>query len=155
MSFKNHHVGSCEVIKIHGQPVLPGNMKMWDHNITFKKPPTDPKTSGSHKMDASPIKRKCLKKQTDQTHKPNQTKPKHHFSWPQRGVANWVQSLENIICNLIGDPFKKHKALCFILISRDAQIMVFLSVSITLRNSKLGIYPLDEQNMYGGSVCVH
>lgn len=33
-------------------------------------------------------------------------------------------------------------------------MMISLSVSIMVRNSKLGIYPLDEQNTYGGSVCL-
>lgn len=46
---------------------------MWDHNITFKKPPKDPKTSGSHKNGGFHHKKKVLK-QTSKPKLTNQTK---------------------------------------------------------------------------------
>jgi hypothetical protein len=66
-------MGSCEVIKINSQPVLPGIIKMEDHSITLKKPPEAPKTLASHKIHASTIKRKWLSKWINQNS--NQTKP--------------------------------------------------------------------------------
>lgn len=105
MFFKNCHVGSCEVIKINSHPVLPGNIKMWDHNITFKKPPKDPKISGSHKNGYLHHKKKMLKQtnQNSQT-KPNQTKIPTLSD--QKRCCEFGTITGKHYLNLMGDPSK-------------------------------------------------